>query len=229
MWYNKYMLTLAATPIGNYADTSARLIKKLQEADMILAEDTRVFIDLLKRLNLRINARITSFHDHNESSKLSKILDAIEKEDVVLVSDAGLPLINDPGYKLVQAAIDNDVLVTCIPGPSAPLTALVLSGLPVHKFTFEGFLPPKTSSRITALQKLAQEKRTMIFLESKHRITRCLEDMNEVFGPKRRGAICRELTKQHEEIVRASLAELVETSRRQQLKGEICLVIDGSR
>ncbi|MDR2082966.1 MAG: 16S rRNA (cytidine(1402)-2'-O)-methyltransferase [Candidatus Ancillula trichonymphae] len=224
------MLTLAATPIGNHLDASARLVQKLEEADVVLAEDTRVFADWRKRLNLHLHAKVVSLHDHNESSRLESLLSILQaKMDVVLVSDAGLPLINDPGYKLVQLAISNGIPMTCIPGPSAPLTALVLSGLPVHRFTFEGFLPPKTASRLAALRKLQTEERTMIFLESKYRVTRCLEDMFEVFGESRHGAICRELTKPHEEVVRAKLVELVEVARKRELKGEICLVTEGAR
>jgi 16S rRNA (cytidine1402-2'-O)-methyltransferase len=224
------MLTLAATPIGCSADASSRLKQKLQDADIVLAEDTRVFAQLTHRLEIEITAQILSLHDHNESERLDAVLDALQTDrDVILVSDAGMPLINDPGYKLVQLAISNGIPMTCIPGPSAPMTALVLSGLPVHRFTFEGFLPPKSASRINALQKLADEERTMIFLESKHRIVRCLEDMQEVFGENRRGAICRELTKTHEEILRGELSELLQIAKNRQLKGEICIVIAGAK
>jgi 16S rRNA (cytidine1402-2'-O)-methyltransferase len=224
------MLVLAATPIGNFLDASARLREALRTADVVLAEDTRVFIKLLRRLELQIDAQLISLHDHNECGKLESVLQLLQADkSVVLVSDAGLPLINDPGYKLVQLAISNNIPLTCLPGPSAPLTALVLSGLPVHRFTFEGFLPPKSAARLTALRKLQDEERTMIFLESKHRITRCLEDMLEVFGSTRLGAICRELTKAHEEVLRGTLSELLEISKKRELKGEFCLVIGGAR
>ncbi|MDR1862165.1 MAG: 16S rRNA (cytidine(1402)-2'-O)-methyltransferase [Candidatus Ancillula sp.] len=222
------MLVLASTPIGNIDDSSARLKQWLLSADFIAAEDTRNTLKLAARLGLKITAEVLSVHDHNEAERLDLLLKKLQEgQNVLLVSDAGTPLINDPGFKLVQIVIQNGIQVSTLPGPSAPITALVLSGLPVHKFCYEGFLPPKSGSRINALRRLENEPRTMVFLESKHRVAKTLRDMAEVFGEARRAAVCRELTKEHEEVLRGSLGELVEVTQARELKGEMCVVVGG--
>jgi 16S rRNA (cytidine1402-2'-O)-methyltransferase len=222
------MLILAATPIGNFSDASTRLKEWLGSADIIAAEDTRKTYQLANKLGVQISGRVISFYDHNESARIAELIDALQSGlDVVVVSDAGMPMINDPGYKIVQAAIENNLAITCLPGPSAPLSALVLSGLPVHRFCYEGFLPPKSGARINRLKTLQSEERTMVFLESKHRIIKTLQNMLEVFGAERKACICRELTKQHEEILRGSLSELLQIASTRELKGEICIVVAG--
>jgi 16S rRNA (cytidine1402-2'-O)-methyltransferase len=224
------MLILGATPIGNTDDSSKRLLNALENSEIIAAEDTRKLLTLAKRLGANIQGKVLSLHDHNEAEKLDFLLKQLDLgDDILVVSDAGLPLINDPGYKITHAAIEKGVRVTCLPGPSAPITALVLSGLPTDKFCFEGFLPPKTISRVNALTLLQDEKRTMIFLESTHRIAKCLEDMRTVFGGVRRAVVCRELTKTYEEVIRGTLDELCEIANERILKGEICVVVGGNR
>jgi 16S rRNA (cytidine1402-2'-O)-methyltransferase len=229
------MLIIAATPIGNSLDASIRLIDVIKSADLICAEDTRTTLQLIKRLEIkrdemRPDCQLVSLHDHNEGEKVEQILNQLKEEKTVLqVSDAGTPMINDPGFKLTQAAIDAGVEVTSLPGPSAPIVALVLSGLPVHKFCYEGFLPPKSGSRVNALHKLEDEERTMIFLESKHRIAKALTDMQTVFGDQRKAAVCRELTKPHEEVLRGTLGDLVQIANQRELKGEMCIVVGGKQ
>jgi 16S rRNA (cytidine1402-2'-O)-methyltransferase len=223
------MLILAAMPIGNTGDATCRLIEALRSTEIVAAEDTRRLHASASRLGIKIDGKVVSYHDHNEEERRKQLLEAIQGgTDVLLVSDAGLPLINDPGYKLVQAVIATGEQVTCLPGPSAPLTALVLSGLPTAKFCFEGFLPPKSGARLNALRSLENERRTIIFLESTHRVAKCLNDMREVFGNSRRAAVCRELTKTHEEVLRGDLQTLCELVAKRSLKGEICLVVEGA-
>lgn len=221
------MITLAATPIGNPLDASARLRSLLREADVIAAEDTRRLHDLAARLEVPIAARVLAYHEHNEASRTQELLEYAQAgEHVVVVSDAGMPGISDPGYRLVTAAAAVGIPITVAPGPSAVVTALALSGLPSDRFTFEGFLPRKAGQRAALLEELTGEKRTMVFYEAPHRITRALEAMAQIFGADRPAAMCRELTKTYEEVTRGTLADLVARAE-VGVKGEIVIVVAG--
>jgi 16S rRNA (cytidine1402-2'-O)-methyltransferase len=219
---------LAATPLGNPADASARLRSALAETAVIAAEDTRRLRRLAKDLDVDITGRVVSFFEGNESTRLPALLAALGGgEDVLVVTDAGMPSVSDPGYRLVAAAVDAGFVVTALPGPSAVLTALALSGLPVDRFCFEGFLPRKAGERGRALAALADERRTMIFFEAPHRLAAALADCVTAFGADRPAAVCRELTKTYEEVRRGPLVELAVWARGQ-VRGEISLVIAGA-
>ncbi len=221
-------LYLAATPIGNDGDASARLRAQLATAPLIAAEDTRRLLRLCDRLGLRPSGEIVSFHEHNEAARSGELLARLRAgTDVLLVSDAGMPSVSDPGYRLVTEAIGADVPVTCLPGPSAVLAALAVSGLPVDRFCFEGFLPRKEGARASALAGLAGERRTLVFFEAPHRLAATLAAMAGAFGPQRRAAVCRELTKTYEQIVRGELGELAEWAR-ERVRGEIVIVVAGA-
>lgn len=221
------MITLAATPIGNAADASARLRRLLADADVIAAEDTRKLRDLLGRLEITTSAQVLAYHEHNEAARTEELLGrAREGAHVLVVSDAGMPAISDPGFRLVSAAAEAQVPVTVAPGPSAVLTALALSGLATDRFCFEGFLPRKPGARAAALGDLAGEKRTMVFFEAPHRIAQTLGAMVEALGPERPAALCRELTKTYEEVVRGTLADLLARAE-EGVKGEIVVVVAG--
>jgi len=221
-------VVLAATPIGDVADASPRLVAELTNADVIAAEDTRRLRRLLERLGAQTSARIVSYFDGNESKRTDDLISLLEHgARVVVVSDAGLPTVSDPGYRLVTAAIARGFRVTAVPGPSAVLTALVVSGLPVDRFCFEGFLPRKASERQRRLRELATEPRTMVFFEAPHRTSATLSAMAEAFGVERPGAVCRELTKTYEEIRRGSLQELADWAK-SEVRGEVTLVIGGA-
>jgi len=221
-------ITLAATPIGNVADASPRLRAALEGADVVAAEDTRRLYALARRLGVHVRGRVVAFHEHNEQARTPELLEAARAGDAVLVvSDAGMPGISDPGFRLVVAAADAGIPVTVAPGPSAVLTALVLSGLASDRFTFEGFLPRKAGERQRVLTDLAEQPRTMVFLESPRRTHETLRAMAEIFGAERRAALCRELTKTHEEVRRATLAELAEATAAGVL-GEVVLVVAGA-
>ena len=210
-------ILLAATPIGDVRDVSARLAPALEQADIIAAEDTRRLLALASRMGIRLTAKLISLHDHNESAKASAVVEqARAGARVVMVSDAGMPTVSDPGFRLVHVSV--------LPGPSAPVTALALSGLPSDRFAFEGFLPRKTGEATRYLKALAQDPHTLIFFESPKRVHDTLILMAEVFGDDRQAALCRELTKTYEEVIRGSLAELVEATGGEVL-GEITLVI----
>jgi 16S rRNA (cytidine1402-2'-O)-methyltransferase len=222
-------LILGATPIGNSGDASSRLIEALQVTELILAEDTRVTLNLAKRLKVRLLGQLLSLNDYNEFSRIDQVIATLEAgNDVLLVSDAGMPLVNDPGFKVVRQCIELGVTVTCLPGPSAPITALVLCGLPVNRFCFEGFIPPKSGQRLNFLTDLVDERRTQIYLESPHRIHKTLETMRQVFGPTRRIAVVREMTKSYEEVIRGTIEEVISRTTNRQLKGEICICVEGS-
>lgn len=224
---NRPALVFSATPMGNSLDASARLVEAIETADLIAAEDTRKFRQLATRLGVSINGRVISYFEGNEQDRIGQILEAVTNgEQVLVVSDAGMPSVSDPGYRLVRAAIDSHIAFTVLPGPSAVVTALVHSGLPSDRFTFEGFLPRKSGERRATLNELADEKRTMIFFEAPHRIGASLADMQEAFGPARRVAVCRELTKTYEEVVRGTLSELVEWAH-SEVKGELTVVVSG--
>jgi 16S rRNA (cytidine1402-2'-O)-methyltransferase len=221
-------LILAATPIGNVADASPRLKSALASAQIIAAEDSRRAKRLIQDLEISTTAQIWSFYDAVEEAKSPELIDRIEAGDVVVViSDAGMPTVSDPGYRIVQEAIARGIKVSVIPGPSAVLTALAISGLAVDRFSFEGFLPRKSGERKNFLDQLADDQRTMVFFEAPHRLVESLQDFAEVFGQDRQAVICRELTKTYEEIVRGSFVELITWADREIL-GEITLVVAGA-
>ena len=197
------LLLLAATPLGNAEDASARLVAALQDCDVIAAEDTRKLRALTSRLGIEPRGQILSFYEGNESARVPELIEqARAGARVLVVTDAGMPSVSDPGFRLVREANDAGVRVTCLPGPSAVLAALVLSGLPVARFAFEGFLPRKSGERRRRLESLATEERTMVFFEAPHRLEASLADMVQAFGGTRSAAVCRELTKVHEEVIR---------------------------
>lgn len=221
-------LVIVATPIGNLEDLSSRARTALEEADLIACEDTRRTGVLLKRLGVT-KRPLLSLHEHNETRRLPQVLGRLtEGASVALVSDAGTPLLSDPGYKLVRAAIREGLTVESTPGPAAPVLALVLSGLPPQPFTFAGFVPPKQGARRKFLARFAELDHTLVFFEAPHRLAACLEEAVEVLGD-RRAAVARELTKLHEEVTRGRLSELAAVFRdRTSIKGEITLVIGGA-
>ena len=221
------MLLLAATPIGNLGDASIRLRETLSEAKVIAAEDTRHTAQLLRLLGIENRPELVALHDHNEHDRASALVDRAATEDIVLVSDAGMPTVSDPGFRVVQLAAERGVEVTVIPGPSAVITALAVAGLPTDRFAFEGFLPRKAGERARALAALADERRTLVFFESPARVASSLTAIGEAFGVDRRGAVCRELTKLHEEVRRGTLGELAEWAAAG-ARGEIVLVIGGA-
>ncbi|GAA4111983.1 16S rRNA (cytidine(1402)-2'-O)-methyltransferase [Knoellia locipacati] len=222
------VLVLAATPIGDPRDAAPRLADELATADVIAAEDTRRLRRLCQALDVNPTGSVVSYHEHNEASRTADLVERLrEGARVLVVTDAGMPSVSDPGYRLVSAAVGIDVRVTCVPGPSAVLMALAVSGLPVDRFCFEGFLPRKGGERVRALRALADEHRTMVFFEAPHRIAKSLADMEAVFGGQRRAAVCRELTKTYEEVRRGSLVELVAWAD-DGVKGEITVVVSGA-
>ncbi|TCO34643.1 16S rRNA (cytidine1402-2'-O)-methyltransferase [Kribbella steppae] len=221
-------LVLAGSPIGDVQDASPRLGKVLGEADVVAAEDTRRLRRLTSGLGVVVPGRVVSYFEGNERERTPELLDALTAgQTVVVVTDAGMPSVSDPGYRLVAAAIEAGVDITAVPGPSAVLTALALSGLPVDRFTFEGFLPRKPGERARRLGELADEPRTMVFFEAPHRLAASLEAMAEAFGAERRTAVCRELTKTYEEVKRGPLDELVTWSK-DGVRGEITVVVSGA-
>lgn len=220
------MLILAATPIGNLADASPRLIEHLERCEYIAAEDTRSLLNLVHGLGIRHNAKLFSLHEHNEADRLTQLVELAVENDVLVVSDAGMPTVSDPGFLLVRACVEAGVDVTVIPGPSAVLSALAVSGLPTDRFTFEGFLPRKGGDRRKAFAALATETRTMVFFESPHRILESLEDAASVLGATRQASVSRELTKKFEHTERGTLTQLVEWAKSEP-KGEMVLVIAG--
>ncbi|WP_424937499.1 MULTISPECIES: 16S rRNA (cytidine(1402)-2'-O)-methyltransferase [Bacteria] len=221
------MIILAATPIGNLGDASRRLVEAIENATVIAAEDTRTTQRLLGALGIANRPRMIALHDHNEKAKAAEIARLAAEEDVVVLSDAGMPTVSDPGYGLVAAAVEQGVTVTAIPGPSAVVTALAVSGLPTDRFTFEGFLPRKPGERRAALGVLADEPRTMVFFESPSRLAVSLADMATAFGPGRMASVCRELTKLYEEVRRGDLATLAAWAA-DGVKGEIVVVVAGA-
>ena len=222
-------VVLAATPIGNTGDASDRLKALLEHADIVAAEDTRRLYDLANRLGVHVNGRVVAYHDHNERDKADGLLDNVETGATVLVvSDAGMPTINDPGLAIVRRAIERNLPVTCAPGPSAVLDALCLSGLPTDRFCYEGFLPRKHAERMQHLRMLKSEPRTIVFYETLHRIADSMDDLLESFGPNRHMALCRELTKDYEQIRRGTIAEIHDSVVNDPPRGEMVLVIEGA-
>ena len=222
------LIMLAATPVGNAGDASARLVDALATSDVIAAEDTRRLRALLSRLDVDPQGQIVSFYEGNESARVPELIErAASGARVLVVTDAGMPSISDPGFRLVREAHESDVDITCLPGPSAALAALVLSGLPVARFAFEGFLPRKDGDRRRRLASLATEERTMVFFEAPHRLDASVRDMADAFGVDRRAAVCRELTKTYEEVKRDSLGELARWAEGE-VRGEITIVVAGA-
>jgi 16S rRNA (cytidine1402-2'-O)-methyltransferase len=222
------VLVLAATPIGDPRDAAPRLAQELTGADVVAAEDTRRLRRLCAELGVSPAGTVLSYHEHNEASRTPELVERlVAGERVVVVTDAGMPSVSDPGYRLVGAAVAAGVRVTCVPGPSAVLMALAVSGLPVDRFCFEGFLPRKAGERFRALAGLVDERRTMVFFEAPHRIDATLAAMAEAFGADRPAAVCRELTKTYEEVRRGGLAELAEWAA-DGVRGEITVVVGGA-
>jgi 16S rRNA (cytidine1402-2'-O)-methyltransferase len=222
------VLVLAATPIGRVADAPPRLAEELATADVVAAEDTRRLKRLTSDLGVTVTGRVVSYFEGNESARTPVLLEALlAGERVLLVTDAGMPSVSDPGYRLVVAAVEHDVVVTAVPGPSAVLTALAVSGLPVDRFCFEGFLPRKAGERARRLHALAREERTMVFFEAPHRTEVTLAAMAEALGGDRPAAVCRELTKTHEEVRRGPLADLVAWAA-EGIRGEVTIVVAGA-
>jgi len=220
-------LILAATPIGDVRDASPRLRELLARCEVVAAEDTRRLRRLAAALDVEVAGTVIAYHEHSEGARTARLVDRLlAGDDVLLVTDAGMPSVSDPGYRLVTAAVSAGVAVTAAPGPSALLVALALSGLPSDRFCFEGFLPRKGGQRRTRLSGLAQESRTMVFFEAPHRIDDVLSDMREIFGGDRPAAVCRELTKTYEEVVRGPLEELARWAEGD-IKGELTLVVGG--
>jgi len=225
------VLILAGTPIGQVADASGRLGPALASADVVAAEDTRRLRRLCADLDVRPSGRVVSYFEGNEERRTDELIGELRADrTVVLVTDAGMPSVSDPGYRLVAAATAEGLPVTAIPGPSAVLTALALSGLPVDRFSFEGFLPRKSGERSRLLGELAGERRTMVFFESPHRVLAALRAAIDAFGSDRPAALCRELTKTYEEVVRRPLSELADWVDTQEhgVRGEVTLVIAGA-
>ena len=222
------MLVLAAIPLGNPKDASRNLGDAIAAAKFIAAEDSRKFARLCSDLNVNYSAKVISFFEGNETERIGELMEILNSgSDLLVVTDAGMPGISDPGYRLVRAAIDANIQVKVLPGPSAVTTALVLSGLPCDRFCFEGFPPRTSGTRQTWFEALAQETRTIIFFEAPHRLLDCLADAQAILGATRRGAICREMTKTYEEIIRGDLSELHNWAAKNEILGEITLVIAG--
>ena len=228
MTCDRGVLVLAATPIGRPGDASARLVAELASADVVAAEDTRRLRRLTASLDVEVSGRVVSYFEGNERSRTPALVEALEAgQRVLLVTDAGMPSVSDPGYRLVAAAVERGLTVTTAPGPSAVLAALAVSALPVDRFCFEGFLPRKAGERSRRLVALADEERTMVFFEAPHRTAATLAAMAQAWGVDRRAAVCRELTKTHEEVRRDGLGALAEWAA-VGVRGEVTLVVAGA-
>ncbi len=222
---NSGKLILVPTPIGNLEDITLRALKVLKEVDFILAEDTRVSSKLLK--HYEIDKKLVPHHKFNEHKSLNPIIAKLQQgENVAMISDAGTPGISDPGFLLVRACVENEIDVECLPGPTALIPALAVSGLPTEKFVFEGFLPQK-KGRQTRLKILALEERTMVLYESPYRLVKTLNQFAEFFGGERKACVCRELSKMFEDVRRGTVTQLAEYYEKNVPKGEIVIVIDG--
>ena len=222
------MLILAGLPIGDVRDASAHLISAIESADFIAAEDSRKFARLCQDLKITHNAKVISFFEGNESDRIDELTKILKSDkDILVATDAGMPGISDPGYRLVRAAVENNIQVKVLPGPSAVTTALLLSGLPTDRFCFEGFPPRTSTARLKWFSELVEEERTIIFFEAPHRIVESLADALSAFGAERIGAVCREISKQYEEVVRGDLAKLLDWSKSKDILGEITVVISG--
>lgn len=219
-------LYVCATPIGNLEDVTLRLLRILSEADLVAAEDTRVTRKLLSKYEIK--AHLLSYHEHNQAKREKELIEKIKQGlTIALVSDAGMPGLSDPGYKLIKSCIELGIAVEVLPGPFAAVTALVASGLPTNSFIFEGFLPRKRAQRKKMLKDLLQEKRTLVLYESCHRIEKLLEDILEILGD-RQIVLARELTKKYEEVIRGRVSQLLTVADERELKGEMVVVIAGA-
>jgi 16S rRNA (cytidine1402-2'-O)-methyltransferase len=222
------MLILACLPIGDARDASAHLIQAIIEAQFIAAEDSRKFSRLCQELNVKHNAKVISFFEGNESDRIQELTSLLtSNKDILVVTDAGAPGISDPGYRLIRAALNSNIQVKVLPGPSAVTTALLLSGLPTDRFCFEGFPPRTKGARTKWFKDLATEERTIVFFEAPHRIIESLSDAQSAFGSNRKSAICREMSKHYEEIVRGDISELVDWAKSKEILGEITVVVEG--
>lgn len=221
------MIILAATPIGNLGDASARLRDALEAATVIASEDTRVTQRLLAGLGIENRPKLVALHEHNERQKAAELVELARDTDLLVLSDAGMPTVSDPGFPLVAAAAEAGVEVTALPGPSAVITALAVSGLPTDRFAFEGFLPRKAGERSRRLAELAGDRRTLLFFEGPSRLAASLAALAEAFGPDRPAAVCRELTKMYEEVRRGPLGELAAWAEAG-VRGEIVIVVGGA-
>jgi 16S rRNA (cytidine1402-2'-O)-methyltransferase len=222
-------LILAATPLGNPGDASSRLKSAIKDATIIAAEDSRRFHRLCQDIEVTFTAKVVSFFEGNEEDRTKELLVELKNGATVLVvSDAGMPTISDPGFRLMREAIAQHIQVQVIPGPSAVTMAIALSGLPTDRFSFEGFPPRTAGARTSTFEKLRFDERTMVFFEAPHRLKESLSDAVEVFGPERKGAICREMTKRYEESIRGTLSELLSWASANEVLGEITLVVQGA-
>ncbi len=222
------MLILACLPIGDVRDASAHLIESIQNATYVAAEDSRKFARLCQELNIKHHAKVITFFEGNESEKIDELTSLLKSQkDVLVVTDAGAPGVSDPGYRLIRAAVESNVKIKVLPGPSAVVTALLLSGLPTDRFCFEGFPPRTQGARSKWFNALAQEERTIIFFEAPHRIVESLKDAGDAFGLDRIGAVCREMSKHYEEVARGELSQLIEWAESKDILGEITIVISG--
>jgi 16S rRNA (cytidine1402-2'-O)-methyltransferase len=222
-------LILAATPLGNPGDASSRLKSAIEDATIIAAEDSRRFHRLCQDIEVTFTAKVISFFEGNEEDRTKELLAELKNGATVLVvSDAGMPTISDPGFRLMREAIAQEIQVQVIPGPSAVTMAIALSGLPTDRFSFEGFPPRTAGARTSTFEKLRFEERTMVFFEAPHRLEESLSDAVEVFGAERKGAICREMTKRYEESIRGTLSELLSWASANEVLGEITLVVQGA-
>lgn len=221
------VLIIAATPLGNVGDASARLVEAMSRAPVIAAEDTRRLHRLARDLDVSLSAEVIALHDAAEEGRTRRIVERLRRgDDVLLVSDAGMPLVSDPGYRLVRACVEEGIPITVLPGPSAVLAALAVSGLPVDRFCFEGFLPRKAGERRRRIEEIADERRTLVFFEAPHRLGDALAALAEGLGGDRPAAICREMTKTYEEVRRGTLGELIDSLG--EPRGEITLVVGGA-
>lgn len=225
----RMVLIVAAVPLGNPGDASDRLKEAISSADIVAAEDSRRFHRLVSDINVECHARTISFFEGNESERQDELVRELEQgHRVLVVSDAGMPTLSDPGFRLIREAIARNLEVQVLPGPSAITTALALSGLPTDRFTFEGFLSRTAGARLSEIERLRFEERTMVFFEAPHRIAETLRDMKEIFGGDRKASLCREMTKRYEETVRGSLSELSIWADEREVLGEITLVVAGA-
>jgi len=222
------MLILACAPLGNPGDATTRLREVITSAKFIAAEDSRKLTRLAHDLGIIYTGKVISYFEGNESERLDQLTEILESgEDLLVITDAGAPGVSDPGYRLIRAAIEKNIEIKVLPGPSAPVTALLLSGAPTDRFCFEGFTPRTSGTRKAWFEDLAEEERTIIFFEAPHRLKESLVDACEVFGSNRMGAICREMTKTYEETIRGTLGELLAWSTDREILGEITIVLHG--
>ena len=222
------MLILACLPIGDAQDASVHLIQAIENVQYVAAEDSRKFARLCQDLNIKHKAKVISFFEGNESERIDELTAILNSQkDILVVTDAGAPGISDPGYRLIRAALAENIQIKVLPGPSAVTTALLLSGLPTDRFCFEGFPPRTKGARSKWFKDLSEEERTIIFFEAPHRIVESLTDAAEAFGKDRTGAVCREMSKQYEEVIRGSISQLISWASSKEILGEITVVVEG--